>query len=448
MAVLESIDNLPYSLEAEQSLLGAVLIDPGVISLLLDSIGAESFYRQAHREIFSIMTRLFASGAPIDLITVLEEVKIENVFETDEQAKRYLSDLLNVVPAVSNVEAYARIVREKHYLRMLMETASNIIKNVTDGGEASSLLDDAEQRIYEIRQGRDARGLRRIDEVIVQNLDRLQRLASGGGEDLLGIPTGFVEIDRALTGINKSDLVLIAGRPGMGKTSFALNIAENIAIKNKKSVAVFSLEMSNEQLVTRMLSSQASISSKSLRTGELRGPEEWSRLAAAADRLSKAEIWLDDTSGITVPEIKAKLRRQKNVGVAIIDYLQLMQNPNRRGGDNRVQEISEITRGLKLMAKDLNIPIITLSQLSRGPEGRQDHRPMLADLRESGSIEQDADVVMLLYREGAYNQLSDKQNICECNIAKNRHGETRMVELGWDGQYTRFSNLERSRDDG
>lgn len=445
MAGLEEYGNLPFNLEAEQSLLGAILIDPGLIATVLDSVSSECFYKEEHRGIFSVMTRLFASGSPIDLITVLEGVKAEEIFDSDETAKRYLTELLSIVPSLQNAETYLRIVKEKYYLRMLIETAGEIISESSEpGSDATSMLDAAEQRIFEIRQGRDAKGLRRIDEVIISSYDRLQRISSGDKDRYLGIPTGFSRLDAILTGLNRSDLVLIAGRPGMGKTSFALNIAEYVAMKKQKKVVIFSLEMSTEQLVERMLSSQASIVSKALRTGTL-APDEWTRLASAADLLSKAEILLDDSSGITVPEMKAKLRRQRDVDLVVIDYLQLMSSGRRT--ENRVAEISEMTRSLKLMAKELSIPVITLSQLSRGPESRSDHRPMLSDLRESGSIEQDADVVLFLYREGYYNQAYDQQNVSECIVAKNRHGETGTVELAWDGQYTRFSNLETFRDE-
>ena len=272
------------------------------------------------------------------------------------------------------------------------------------------------------------------------------KLSGDDKSEYVGTPSGFGALDTILTGLNKSDLILVAARPGMGKTSFALNIATNVAVRSGKKVAVFSLEMSKEQLVGRILSSEALIQSGALRTGNLT-PEDWTKLAMTAQMLSKAEIYIDDTPSITVADIKAKLRRIPDIGLVVIDYLQLMTS-GRRSGDNRVLEISEITRGLKIMAKELNVPVITLSQLSRGPDSRQDHRPMLSDLRESGSIEQDADIVLFLYRDAYYNRESEEQNVAECIVAKNRHGETDSVKLGWDGQFTRFKGLELFRNEG
>ena len=315
----------------------------------------------------------------------------------------------------------------------------------TEGaGDARQLLDAAEQRIFEIRQGKDATGLQRIDEIIVDAYDHLQKLSGDNREEYSGIPSGFKGLDNLLTGLNKSDLILLAARPAMGKTSFALNIATNVALRSKKAVAIFSLEMTKEQLVLRMLSSEASIPSNSLRTGQLK-PDDWVKLAASADVLSKSRIYVDDTSGINVAEMKAKLRRIEDLGLVVIDYLQLMSSGRRV--DNRVQEVSEITRSLKIMAKDLDVPVITLSQLSRGPDARADHRPILSDLRESGSIEQDADIVLFLYRDAYYNRDSDEHNIAECIVSKNRHGETDSVKLTWDGQFTRFGNPEFYRDE-
>ena len=432
---------LPYSQDAEQSILGAVLIDAGVIARVLDFLRPECFYRQQHREIFSIMLRLFLSGGVIDYVTVLDACQREQVFESDDAAKLYLVKLAQLVPSVSNVEAYAQIVQEKYYIRSLIMAAKEIEAHAAENSDtASDLLDWAEQKIYDIRQGKDATGLRRIDEIIVEAYDHLQKISGPDKSAHQGTPSGFTQLDRVIGGMNNSDLILVAGRPGMGKTTFAGNIAQNIATRQKKKVAIFSLEMSGEQLVMRMLSSAASISSTSLRTGELTG-DEWINLAASADELSKSPVYIDDTAGITPAEMKAKLRRVRDLGAVFIDYLQLMSTGGRRS-ENRVQEVSDITRSLKIMAKDLNVPVVLCSQLSRGPESRQDHRPMLSDLRESGSIEQDADIVLFLYRDGYYNQESAEQNVAECIIAKNRHGETGRVNLSWSGQYSRFGNLD------
>ena len=434
-----------FNLEAEQSVLGAILIDPSCLSDVMAYISVDSFSRPQNRELYAIILRMFASGQPIDFVTVLNEAIADKVFENEGDAKVYLAELAQIVPSVANVTAYAKIVQEKHYLRRLVDIASDIIQNAQEGtSNPSELLDLAEQKIFEIRQGRDAKGLRRIEEVIVGVYDHLQKLSGDDKEQYLGTRSGFSGLDHVLTGLNKSDLLLVAGRPGMGKTSFALNICENVAMRAGKKVVIFSLEMSAEQLVQRMLSSQASISSYSLRTGTLT-PDEWIRLASSADMLSRSPIFIDDATDVTVASMKAKLRRIPDLGLIVIDYLQLMTG-NRRT-DNRAQEISEITRGLKTLAKEFDVPVICCSQLSRATEGRQDRRPVLSDLRESGSIEQDADVVMFIYRDAYYNRESEEQNVAECIIAKNRHGETGSVKIGWDGQFTRFSNLEYYRDE-
>ncbi len=436
---------LPYSLEAEQSVLGAILIDPACITRVMEYIKPESFYRPQHQELFSVLTRMFVSSQTIDFITVLEMVKREGIFDTDEDAKIYLAQLAQIVPSTSNVESYAKIVQEKSYIRSLIIASQKVIDLSRDGStDARTLLDMAEQSIFDIRQGKDASGLTRIDEIILQTYDRLQKLSGEDKEQYMGLPTGFAALDSIITGLNRTDLILVAARPGMGKTAFGLNIAANVATKTGKQVAVFSLEMGKEQLVTRLLSSEALIQSGSLRTGNLK-PDDWVKLAMSAQVLSQAPIYIDDTPGITVAEMKAKLRRFRDLGLVVIDYLQLMSTGKR--SENRVQEVSEITRSLKIMAKELNVPVITLSQLSRGPESRTDHRPMLSDLRESGSIEQDADIVMFLYREAYYNRECEEQNTAECIVAKNRHGETDSVKMGWDGQFTRFKSLEYFRNE-
>lgn len=435
------MQGLPYNLEAEQSVLGAILIDSNVVARVLDFVRPECFYRKQHQDIFSIMLRMFLAGSILDYVTVLEACCEEQVFESNEAAKLYLARLAQLVPSVANVEAYAKIVQEKFYIRSLILAAKEIESHCMEGGEgAGALLDWAEQKIFEIRQGKDANGLKRIDEIFLATYDHLQKISGPDKGDYLGTSSGFTQLDQVLSGLNKSDLILVAGRPGMGKTTFAINIAQHMATRDNKKVVIFSLEMSGEQLVTRMLSSEASISS--MRPAH-RHPHqrEWCSLATAGDVLVKSPIYIDDTAGITPAEMKAKLRRIKNLGGVFIDYLQLMSNGGRRS-ENRVQEVSDITRNLKIMARELNVPVVLCSQLSRGPESRQDHRPMLSDLRESGSIEQDADIVLFLYREGYYDKQSPEQNIAECIIAKNRHGETGTVKISWNGQYSRFGNLE------
>lgn len=449
-ALLESeelSEQLPFSAEAEQSVLGAMLIEPSCISTVLQYVStAECFYRPQHRQMFGIMLQMFTMGENIDFITVLEAIKAGRVFASDEDAKVYLTQLVQIVPTTANIESYAQIVQEKHYIRSLMYAARDILEMGRDPQtEAKMLLDSAEHKIFSIRQGREAGGLIPVEEIILSTYDQLQRLSGDDREQYSGLSSGFSQLDSITTGLNKSDLILIAARPAMGKTAFALNIATNVATKSKKAVAVFSLEMSREQLVLRVLAAVASIQSQKLRQGTL-SAKDWERLALSAQMLSASPMLIDDTPGITVAEMKAKLRRVKDLGLVVIDYLQLMSSGRRI--ENRVQEVSEITRSLKIMAKELNVPIITLSQLSRGPDSRSDHRPMLSDLRESGSIEQDADIVMFLYRDAYYDRDSAEQNIAECIVSKNRHGETDTVELGWEGQYTRFTTLERFRNDG
>ncbi|MEG1849762.1 MAG: replicative DNA helicase, partial [Oscillospiraceae bacterium] len=391
--------------------------------------------------------RMFIASEPIDFITVLNRVCGEDVFPTDQDAKIYLTELVKILPTTANVEQYAKIVRDKYYLRSIVSTLEQVVAASREGGsDPNELMDLAEQGIFDIRQGRDNSGFTRIDEVLQLAFDRLQRLGGEDRDDYLGIPTGFTMLDAVTTGLNRSDLLILAARPGMGKTAFALNMAINVA-KLKRKVAIFSLEMSNEQLVGRLLSSEAFIPSERIRRGTL-DSDDWVHLAVATQVLSGLPVYLDDSAGVTIGEMKAKLRRLRDVSLVVIDYLQLLSGTGGRRSENRVQEVSEMTRSLKVMAKEFNVPIVVLSQLSRGPESRADKRPMLSDLRESGSIEQDADLVMFLYRDGYYNPDSDQPGVAECIVAKNRHGETGTIKLGWDGQYTKFRNVELSRDEG
>lgn len=437
--------DLPYSLEAEQTVLGALLLDPSVLSTVMDYLKPEYFYREQHREIFSLIVRMFGNGQHADIITVMNEAVAMGIFETAAMAKTYLKGIMESVPSVSNIESYCKIVEDKYYIRALITASRDIMDMAYDGSvDSKTMLDSAEQKIYDIRQGNDTKGLSKIDEVVVEVYDRLQKITGPEKDKYVGAKSGFTELDAITTGLNDTDLLIIAARPGMGKTSFALNIATNLARKQSKQVVLFSLEMGKEQLVTRMLSSEALVNSNSLRTGRLT-PDDWGKLATGAESLSKMPIYLDDGGGITVPQMKAKLRRMKSLGLVVIDYLQLMEGSKKNS--NRVTEISEITRQLKLMAKELKVPVITLSQLNRGAESRQDHRPLLSDLRESGSIEQDADIILFLYRDGYYNKEAEDQSISECIIAKNRHGETGTVKLVWNGEFTLFRNLEVYRND-
>ncbi|MBQ5336385.1 MAG: replicative DNA helicase [Oscillospiraceae bacterium] len=432
---------LPHSIEAEQSVLGSILYDPNVLAVVLEKIKPECFFLEQHRQLFSIMVRMFSDGSTSDIVTVLNEALAMKIFDTEQEGKHYLASMVQSVPSVSNVEDYCNIVAEKYYARTLAATAQQILSDIASGGySASSLLDSAEQKIYDIRQGRDTTGLTPLNDVVYGAYDQLAKITGPDKEKYLGARTGFTKLDTYTTGLNRSDLIILAARPAMGKTSFAMNIALNVARKTEKQVAVFSLEMSKEQLATRLLSTEALVDSKKLRSGLLE-KDDWMRLASSADTLCRMPMLIDDTPGITVQQMKAKLRRVKNLGLVVIDYLQLMNSTLKT--DNRVVIISEITRQLKIMAKELDVPIILLSQLSRGPESRTDKRPMLSDLRESGSIEQDADIVMFLYRDAYYNPTTcTSPNVSECIVAKNRHGEVGTVEMVWDGQFTRFANKE------
>ena len=442
---------LPYSPEAEQAVLGAILMEPDAIARVAEILpSSEYFYIANHRTIYAAMMSMFTTGKAVDQITVLETLKMERDFD-EATGKTYLVQLAQSCPSITNVENYARIVRDKYDVRALMNAARDIIEDSSDGEmEPQLLIDSAEQKIFDIRRGKNIQGLQRIDEVLFQTFDRLDML-SRDDDTIKPVSTGIGDLDRVITGLNRSDLILLAARPGMGKTSFALNIARNVSVIAKKKVAFFSLEMTKEQLASRLLSSEALVGGTKLRTGRL-NQEEWNRLIGAGDILKNAQLYLDDTPGITVPEMKAKLRRLKNPDLVVIDYLQLMSTGRRDG--NRVQEISELTRNLKILAKEINVPVICLSQLSRASEQRQDHRPQLSDLRDSGSIEQDADIVLFLYRDGYYErekgaetvQAAVDQNSGECIVAKNRHGETTIVKLHWQGEFMRFTGQDRSHE--
>ena len=442
---------LPYSPEAEQAVLGAILMEPEMLASVAEILPkSEYFHVTTHRLIYSVMLSMFTQGKTVDSITILETLKAEKTFD-EGSGKTYLMQLAQSCPSISNVQIYAQYVRDKYDVRMLISASRDIIEEASDGEiEPSMLIDSAEQKIFDIRRGKNVQGLQRLDEVLIETFDRLD-LLNRDDETIKPVSTGIGDLDRVITGLNRSDLILLAARPGMGKTSFALNIAKHAACVSKKTVAFFSLEMSKEQLASRLLSSEALVGGTKLRTGKL-SDEEWQRLVAAGDVLNKADMYLDGTPGITVSEMKAKLRRLKNIDLVIIDYLQLMSSGGKRT-DNRVQEISEITRNLKIMAKEINVPVICLSQLSRASEQRPDHRPQLSDLRDSGSIEQDADIVLFLYREGYYDKDKGEnvatavdQNSGECLVAKNRHGETSSVKLHWQGEFMRFTSVEAHRE--
>lgn len=439
---------LPYSVEAEQAVLGALIVDPKCINDVAVQTKADYFYIPQHKEIYTAIASMYELSQSIDFVSLLEKLKKDGVYD-EAGGKAYLAQLVQTVPSSANVLTYVAIIRERYYARALMGAAQDIIKDVNENLlDSGKLLDSAEQRIYEIREGREISGLTHIKQVIeAETYDRLAKMSDPETrEDYIGIPCGIGELDKMITGLNKSDLIILGARPGMGKTSFALNIVRNVAVNAGKTVCFFSLEMTRDQLAQRMLSSEAGIKSEKLRTGEL-DADEWTRLAQAGDNLSKADIYFDETSNITVQEMKAKLRRMKKVDLVVIDYLGLMKSA--RQIDNRVQEVSEITRNLKIMAKELKVPVIACAQLSRGTEAKgKSHRPALADLRDSGSIEQDADIVLFLYRETYYdNEKSADEdmgdpNRAECIVAKNRHGEIGTVNMHWDGQFTRFTSVD------
>ncbi len=434
--------NMPYDMEAEQAVLGIIIYKSSQLSVAMEKLPtSDYFYDPMNREIYSCMVELFTMNRTVDYVTVKGEMAARNKFPEDE-IKKYMFYLTQMVPSTTSISDYAEIVRERYFVRRLISAARDIIgytyANSTE--RSSKLINAAEQKIFDIRETNDSIGLQRVSEAIIATYDRLDFLNSPESDDYKAISTGIGALDNTITGLNRSDLIILAARPGMGKTSFALNIAKYVSVKAHKKVAFFSLEMSREQLVSRLLSMEGLIAGTKLRTGRLSN-DEWQRLIEAGGILSKAELYIDDNANLSVPEIKAKLKRMRDVDLVVIDYLQLMK-PS-RPINNHVQEVSEITRDLKILAKELEVPVITLSQLSRASEQRAEHKPQLSDLRDSGSIEQDADIVLFLYREDYYKekdgQVSDTANSGECIVAKNRHGETRSVPLHWQGEFMRFT---------
>ncbi|MBQ8747874.1 MAG: replicative DNA helicase [Clostridia bacterium] len=433
---------MPFSLEAEQSVLGAILIDPSCMDRLAGIIGAEDFQLEEHAELFRTMQGMYLRSRTIDVVTLLDELVKNGVYD-EAGGKDYIRLISEIVPSTANVKDYAEIVRDKSTLRSLIHVCEDVSESAySEQDDVAHLVEMAEQKIFAIAEGRENKNFVHIKDALMQVYDRLHLLKENKA-DVLGVPSGFSGLDRVLVGMGKSDFILVGARPGMGKTSFAMNVATNVAESTKKAVAIFSLEMSVEQLVSRILSSEALIDSYKLRSGELTD-DDWTKLAHAASRLSGCDILIDDTTNITATSMKAKLRRVKNLGLVVIDYLGLMHSD--RNIDNRVQEVAEITRSLKIMAKELQVPVLCCAQLSRGPEGRTDKRPMLSDLRDSGSIEQDADIVLFLYRDEYYKNEKEPQNTAEIIVAKNRHGSTGNVKMGWFGQFTKFTTLAEERE--
>ena len=431
---------MPHSLEGEQAVLGSMLIDAGCVKDVMDKLRPSDFYLRQNREIFETIYTMFSYARPIDGITVFEEMQKAGL--VGENTRSYLAQLMEITPTSANVMEYVAIVRDKALLRGVAQAASEITALVQEGvGEASEILEAAEQKVYAIRRGQSAQEMVPLRLVLPDVLDRLSEMSESENH-LPGLSTGLSAVDQKITGLNKSDLILLAARPGMGKTSFALNVALNVAKSTKKTVAVFSLEMSREQLATRLLSAEALVENTRLKTGMLR-ETDWEKIAGAATVLNKVDIRIDDNPMLSVADMNAKCRRLDDLGLVVIDYLQLMTSAGgKSGGESRQQVVSDMSRMLKIMAKELNVPVICLSQLSRANEKRDDKRPMLSDLRESGAIEQDADIVLFLYRDDYYNEDSEKHNIAECIVAKNRHGETGKVELRWMPEYTQFSTLD------
>ncbi len=441
----DALRQMPHSLEAEESVIGALIIDPKCLDKMASFLKPEHFYHEKYGKVYEQILFMSLDNEQIDFVTVLEKVRQAGIYD-EQEGKTVLFSLAQNVPTSANATAYAHIIEQKAKLRQLITACEDISAAAyAQNDEVSTILDMAESRIYEIMESRSNTELTPLRSAIMQSYDSLSLLSRNQGK-YLGLSTNFSSLDNYLMGLGAGNLVLIAARPGMGKTAFALNIAENIGVKDKKTIAVFSLEMSTEELANRMLSSHSGVLNSKFRKGDL-VDNEWIRLNQSAEILSKTEIYLDDTPGITVPQIKAKLRRLKNVDLVIIDYLQLMDSA--RKSDSRTQEVSDISRALKLMAKEFGIPVIALSQLSRGPESRPDKRPQMSDLRESGAIEQDADMILLLYRDDYYNkENSETPGVCECIIAKNRHGSSGTVELAWSGENTRFSDLDTTHYEG
>ena len=438
---------MPHSVEAEQAVLGSMLIDARCVPEVIDQLRSDDFYVRQNREIYDTIYSMFNYSLTIDPVTVLEHMKQNGVYD-ENTSRGYLLQLMDTTPTAANVVEYIGILKDKTLLRRVAEAAGDLTALIQQGTETGQdILEAAEQRIYAIRQGRAARGLIPISNVLIDVYDRLTELAASESA-IPGLSTGLTDLDRAISGLNKSDLILLAARPGMGKTSMALNILLEAGKKSGKNVAFFSLEMSREQLALRLISSECFVDNKKLVTGKLT-EEDWEKVAVAADSLNRSRIFIDDDSSVSVADISAKCRRMDNLGLVIIDYLQLMQSAGGRtySGENRQQVVSDISRALKIMAKELNVPVLCLSQLSRANESRTNKRPMLSDLRESGAIEQDADIVMFLYREDYYEKESENHNLAECIIAKNRHGETRTVELQWLPEYTTFSSIDRTHEE-
>lgn len=440
---MEDINRIPpHSVESEQSILGSIILDKDAIITVAETINPSDFYKEAHKIIYESMLSLNSNNEPIDLITLIEELRKEGHLDNIGGIS-YLTSLSTIVPTTSNVKYYANIVKEKSVMRQLIKASNEIINLGYDAStDVQEILNKAEKNIFDISQEKSGDDIQPINAVLQDTFDMIENLCTEKKE-VTGITTGFKDLNKKINGLQRTDLILLAARPAMGKTAFSLNLVQNAALKGDASVAVFSLEMSKEQLVQRMLSAQSNVELSKIKTGTL-GESDWPRIIDGMAVLSEAKIFIDDTPGIKISEIRSKCRRlkmEKGLDLILIDYLQLMEGEGKN--ENRQQEIAKISRSLKILAKELDCPVVALSQLSRSPELRKDHRPILSDLRESGSIEQDADIVMFLYRDEYYHDDSEKKNIGEVIVAKNRHGETGNVELVWFGQVQKFADKVR-----
>ncbi len=435
----------PHNHEAEQSVIGAIFLEPQALITASEILIPEDFYRTAHQKIFQTMLTLSDQGKAIDVVTIAEELSAKKEIE-DVGGLAYISELANAVPTAANIVHYAKIVEEKALLRRLIRVATKIVEDGYAGDdEVEVLLSEAEKSVLEVSKRKNAGDFKHVKDVLVETFDNIEQLVNRDG-DITGIATGFTDLDRMTAGFQRNDLIIVAARPSVGKTAFALNVAQSIAVKERENVAIFSLEMGAEQLVMRMLCAEGNIDAQILRTGQLQDAD-WEKLMMAMGSLSNAGIFIDDTPGVRINEVRAKCRRLKQehgLGMILIDYLQLIQGSG-RPGENRQQEVSEISRSLKGLARELQVPVIALSQLSRGVEQRQDKRPMMSDLRESGSIEQDADIVAFLYRDDYYDKESESKNMIEIIIAKQRNGPTGTVTLAFRKEYNKFLNVDWSQ---
>ena len=436
---------MPHSLEAEQAVLGSILIDARCAPQVISALKPEDFYTDLNKGIYEVICSMFNFARPIDAVTVLDEMKLQGIFNA-QSSQSYLVELMNVTPTAANVMRYVEIIRDKALLRNIATVAADITAAVNEGTDpGDSVLEMAERRIYALRQGKTMGGLEPISSIlgeVYKDLAEVSRTKGG----IPGLPTGLGELDETIMGLKNTDFIILASRPGMGKTSLALNMALNVGKKTGKAVAIFSLEMSKQQLAQRLLSSEAFVDSKKLQTGML-NREDWQKLSGATATISRTKLYIDDNSVITVSDMNAQCRRIQDLGLVVVDYLQLMTSATGDSSENRIQAVAEISRMLKIMAKELNVPVLCLSQLSRASTQRQDKRPMLSDLRESGSLEQDADIVLGLYREDYFNKEAEEHNQAELIVMKNRHGNTGTIQVRWMPEYTTYASLERYREE-